>query len=204
MTVQPPIDLTDSSSPTLAGSNGPSVSAEVHGDTCPERARYQLYRRQQARALINLMPREAVRPLYRRAIREGCVVSDKDPLASLVHYCESLIPLPTFEVWKSDVAANPGAHLESPDDFRTTPTSAAPATLEARAMTRHRSAWTARLKGFREDGAWRGFIAFEDASSGAVHHTTLIFCEAGPMELRDRFLGFENGTLEAFLRSTCP
>lgn len=131
-------------------------------------------------------------------------MSDKDPLAALVAYCESILPLPSFSVWKADVAANPEAHLESPDDFLTTPTSAAPATLEARAMTRHRSAWTARLKGFREDNAWRGFISFEDSSSGAVHHTALIFCEESPMELRDRFLSFENVALEAFLRSTCP
>lgn len=180
------------------------ASPRIEGGSSGDRARYALYREQQARVLINLMPREAIRPLYRRALREGIVAPDKDPLAALVRYCESLIPLPPFEVWKADVAENPEAHLESPDDFRTTPTSAAPATLEARAMTRDRSAWTARLKGFREGGAWRGFIAFEDAASGAVHRTTLIFCEAGPMELRDRFLGFESGTLEAFLRSTCP
>lgn len=179
-------------------------STTAASEKANERARYAVYRRQQARALINLMPQEAVRPLYRRGLREGRIVPDKDPLGALVTYCETILPLPSFEVWQEDVARNPDAHLESPDDFRTTPTAAAPATLEARAMTRHRSAWTARLKGFREGGAWRGFIAFEDAESGAVHHTTLIFCEAGPMELRDRFLGFENRALEAFLRSTCP
>lgn len=186
------------------------IGGGLSSDTVPaseevdELARYDEYRTQQARALVNLMPREAVRPLYRRAVREGHIVPDKDPLAALVGYCRSILPLPTFEVWQADVARNPEAHLESPDSFRTTPTAAAPATLEARAMTRHRSAWTARLKGFREDGAWRGFIAFEDGESGRVHHTALIFCEADPLELRDRFLGFENGTLEAFLRSTCP
>ena len=80
----------------------------------------------------------------------------------------------------------------------------APATLESRRLSRAGESWVARLRGYRDEDAWRGFIAFEDERSGVVHHTALIFREGDPRDLRRRFLGFESGTLEAFLRSSLP
>ena len=80
-------------------------------------------------------------------------------------------------------------------------TAASPATLEAREVRHRGRAWTAHLRAYREADVWRGHIAFHDASSGAVHHTTTIFRESVATELRERFLGFEDETMEAFLRS---
>ncbi|HET9947470.1 MAG TPA: hypothetical protein VFQ22_00965, partial [Longimicrobiales bacterium] len=63
-------------------------------------SQYRAYRTRQARRLIQMLPREAVRPLYRRAIREGFGdESGSDPLGALVRYCESLLPLPPFAEW---------------------------------------------------------------------------------------------------------
>jgi hypothetical protein len=72
------------------------------------RAQYRGYRRRQARALVRLLPRDAIRPLYRCAVR-GAVSDDPraDPLEALIAYCESLIPLPPFEIWRADLARHP-------------------------------------------------------------------------------------------------
>lgn len=173
------------------------------------RARYADYRRRQARALVGMLPREAIRPLYRKALHAAGPgakrrVEDEDPLERLLRFCEDLLPLPPFEVWERDVRRSPGAHLGDLDDSPEAPTPAAPATLEARRLDPGGRAWTARLRGFRDRDAWRGFIAFEEAGTGRVHRTALIFCEPGPADLRERFLGFEPTTLEAFLRSALP
>ena len=37
-----------------------------------------------------------------------------------------------------------------------------------------------------------------------MHRTALVFRESDPADLRERFLSFESGTLEAFLRSALP
>ena len=61
---------------------------------------YGAYRKRQARGLIRLLSREAVRPLYRKALEAGFGErSPADPLAAFVNYCESLLPLPPFEEW---------------------------------------------------------------------------------------------------------
>lgn len=181
------------------------------------RARYADYRRRQARALVGMLPQEAIRPLYRRALeadtasstrgngaptREGPL--DEDPLERLLRFCETLLPLPPFEVWLQDVGRSPRAHLGDLDASADVPTPASPATLEARRFGPEGRGWVARLRGFRDEDAWRGFIAFEENGTGRVHRTSLIFREPGPSDLRDRFLAFESGTLEAFLRSTLP
>jgi len=152
-----------------------------------------------------MMPREAVRPLYRRALRGMDAASlGEDPMMRLVEFCETLLPLPPFEVWVADVRRNPGAHLLDLQDAADAPSAMAPATLEARRLDRKGSSWVARLRGYRDHDAWRGFIAFEDASAGTVHSTALIFRERDASALRERFLSFESATLEAFLRSSLP
>lgn len=169
------------------------------------RERYDAYRARQARRLLGMMPREAVRPLYRRALRGMDAASlGEDPMMRLVEFCETLLPLPPFEVWVSDVRRNPGAHLLDLQDAADAPSALAPATLEARRLDRKGSSWVARLRGYRDHDAWRGFIAFEDASAGTVHSTAIIFRERDASALRERFLSFESATLEAFLRSSLP
>ena len=181
------------------------ISDRVEPDERELREAYADYADQQARRLVTLLPREAIRPLYRAASRHPSLQTvPDDPLARLVAYCATLLPLPPFEVWLEDVRRYPDAHLAELDMAPDAPTAVTPRTLESRRLPRDDGRWVARLRAYRDDDAWKGFIAFEDEASGAVHRTTPIFRESDPRDLRRRFLGFESGTLEAFLRSTLP
>lgn len=176
---------------------------------------YEGYRVRQARALMRLMPREAVRPLYRRA-REGFAGAERagsaaadvadDPMSLLVEFCERLLPLPTFDVWLEDLRLNPGAHWQDLERSADTPSATAPATIATRRFRPAGRRWGAHLRGFRDGDVWRGFIAFEpaDGAEHVIHRTALIFRESTVEELRDRFRGFESVSLEAFLRSALP
>lgn len=172
--------------------------------------RYEGYRRRQAARLVRMLPRDAVRPLYRRArgeaLRSDSLSDDgeDDPLALLVRYCGALLPLPPFEVWLEDLRLHPDGHFADLEESVDGPTADAPSTMESRPMRVHGRPWVAQLRSFREAGLWRGFISFQEEGSRRVHRTAAVFCEEGPGELRERFLSFENGALEAFLRSTLP
>jgi hypothetical protein len=157
-----------------------------------------------------LLPKEAIRPLYRRArevlalSRDACPGDDSDPLALLARYCEQVLPLPPFEVWCADFAGHPDAHLEDLEESSQRPTADAPSTVEVRAFRFAGRLWIARLRAFREGGLWRAFILFEEEGAGRVHRTGAVFCEREPGELRERFLAFEPIAMEAFLRSALP
>lgn len=168
-------------------------------------AQYAAYRRRQARGLLRLLPREAVRPLYRRARAEsfGTEAVD-DPLAALLSYCERLLPLPPFEAWREDVLRHATAHLEDLDDSAEAPTAEAPTTVVTRRFTSDDERWIAHLRSYREGEAWRGYIAFEDEGTHRVHRTALIFRESDPVHVRERFLDFDLASLQAFLRSALP
>jgi hypothetical protein len=165
---------------------------------------YLSYRRRQARALVRMLPRDAVRPLYRRALGADADGTRADPIEALVSYCETLLPLPPFQVWAEDLARDPKAHLRDLEDSAEAPTPVAPATLEVRALQIDGHVWLARLRSYRDGDAWRGFIAFEDTRSRVVHRTALIFREIDPTDVRDRFLSFDPSALAAFLRSALP
>jgi hypothetical protein len=64
--------------------------------------------------------------------------------------------------------------------------------------------WRATLNLFRRDEAWRGFIIFNPIGKDEMVRTADIFREEDPDEIRNRFLGFHNQTLQAFLRSVLP
>lgn len=167
--------------------------------------RYRAYRRRQARALIRLLPRDAVRPLYRRAMAACCDGGKRDdPLGVLVRYCERLLPLPPYEAWRDDHLSHPMAHLQELDESAEAPSPKAPATLEARFLEHDGRRWLAHLRSYREGSVWRGFIAFEGANEKHVVHTSVIFREATAADLRARFLEFDAGALRAFLRSCLP
>lgn len=198
--------MTPSSSPSAA----PASDSRVLSIPREELQRlYEAYRMRQARALMSLMPREAVRPLYRRA-RDASDDSPSgavdDPMSLLVDFCEGLLPLPTFDVWLADLRRNPGAHWQDLEGSADTPSSSAPATIATRRFRPAGRPWKAHLRGFRDGDVWRGFIAFEPADDGeeVAHRTTLIFRESTVDALRNRFRGFESVSLEAFLRSALP
>jgi hypothetical protein len=174
------------------------------------RRRYEAYCRRQASRLVQLMPREAVRPLYRRArdeARRADALADggeTDPLTLLVRYCRGLLPLPPFEVWREDLRRYPEGHFTDLEESADVPTADAPSTMEVRSLEARGRRWLAHLRSFREAGLWRGYISFEEEGSGRAHRTAAVFCEADAAALRERFLSFEAAALEAFLRSALP
>lgn len=151
-----------------------------------------------------MMPREAIRPLVRRAMTEDLAPDPSDPMEALVALCERLLPLPPLETWLEDVMRNPEAHLNDVEASADAPTAEAPVTLETRSFSVGSEAWSAHLRSFRDGEAWRGFIAFEGPPPGPVHRTALIFMEPDPVDLRERFLSFGPTSLVAFLRSALP
>jgi hypothetical protein len=187
----------------IYGGVGPDVSS-VRLSRAELLTRYGAYRRRQARALLHLMPREGVRPLYRRALRDGLEgEAHSDPMDALVAYCETLLPLPPFEVWCEDVRRNPDAYDGDGDgdDIAVAPTSEAPLTRASREFTHGDRRWTAHLRSYRDESGWRGFIAFEDPLTTRVHRTASIFHESCAEDVHERFASFESSALAAFLRS---
>ena len=170
--------------------------------------RYAEYCRRQAAALVSILPREAVRPLYARAREWGLsrgLEAGKDPLATLLLFLQRVLPLPPLEVWMHDRLANPEAHLreefESPQ-AESSPTP--PLTVESRRLEAEGRRWRASLHLFRRDKAWRGFITFNPVEGGEGLRTADVFVEDDPDEIRGRFLGYRDHTLRAFLRSIFP
>jgi len=192
---------------TPAGVPDPGLQGwEAHRDA-ELRGQYHEYRERQARGLVRMLPQDAVRPLYRRALSEfgGDSTAPSDPLALLVAYCERLLPLPPFETWRHDAGSHPEAHLRALDDSAQVPTVDRPATVEVRAFPRGEGTWMAYLRAFRDGSVWRGYIAFHASpGSRAVYRTALIFRESSSVELRERFLSFDSVALDAFLRSSLP
>jgi len=190
-------------SPTPADTVGATQSEELL-------ERYEGYRKRQAARLVQMLPRDAVRPMYRRAREEAQRAGtlgeggEDDPLALLVTFCHGLLPLPPFAVWLADLYAHPDGHLVDLAESAEAPTAEAPSTMEVRQVEYNGRPWLARLRSFREQDLWRGYIAFEERDSGRVHRTATVFCEDHPADLRERFLSFESTALEAFLRSALP
>lgn len=174
------------------------------------RKRYGAYRRRQAARLVQMLPKEAIRPLYRRAraaaLRAGVSSGELggDPLALLVGFCETLLPLPPFATWCADLESHPDAHFADMEESVDGPTAEAPSTMDAREVRYGGRPWMARLRSFRDADLWRGYIAFEERGSGQVHRTATVFCEHRAHDLRERFASFDSSALEAFLRSALP
>lgn len=166
---------------------------------------YEAYRRRQARRLVALLPRDAVRPLYRAAASGRVDGSPEgDPLELLVEHCARLLPLPPFEVWAEDFARYPDAHLNDWDDEVEGPTAAEPLSLAVRSIDLDGVSWSVRLCGFQDAAGWRAFLSFDGPRSEDPYRTAVVFHEADPRALRDRFSEFDAHALGAFLRSSLP
>jgi len=189
---------------TDADHASPSV---VHEDPDLD-TRYREYRLRQAKGLVSLLPKEAIRPLYARAREWGRNTGrevEKDPLATLFLFLQQLIPLPPRTVWETDRAKYLDAHVQ--EEFASPPAhrrASPPVTVESRGMEFDGQRWRATLNLFRRDEAWRGFVVFNPLGESETVQTTDIFREEDPDEIRNRFLGFHNQTLQAFLRSVLP
>ena len=167
---------------------------------------YDAYCRRQAAALLSLVPRDGIRPLYRKA-RESCEISGiqrgEDPIEILNRFCREILPLPPFAVWAADFAMYPAGHL---DAMRADPAlnASAPVTVELRTLRHAATDWLAELNLFPDGEVWRGFIEFRGEGGATGARTADIFRDPDPMEIRQRFRSFEPATLQAFLRSTLP
>lgn len=166
------------------------------------RSMYHAYRQRQARGLVSMLPREAIRPLYRAAIAGRVEETSGDPLEILVAHCATLLPLPPYAVWAADFARHPDEHLRDLDASVEGPTPAKPVTLSRRFLVVGDKRWAAVLRAFRAEHAWRGYIAFEGPSADDRCRTAEIFRETTPEELKNSFSTFDTAALEAFLRSS--
>ena len=170
--------------------------------------RYEDYCRRQAKGLVSILPKESIRPLYARAREWGRRTGkevEKDPLATLLLFLRQLIPLPPRDVWERDRIEHLDAHVK--EEFDSPPAHrrvSPPVTVESRGMEIEGKRWRATLNLFRRDEAWRGFIVFNPLGESETVQTADIFREEDPDEIRNRFLGFHNQTLQAFLRSVLP
>ncbi|MEC9242031.1 MAG: hypothetical protein VYA48_05180, partial [Gemmatimonadota bacterium] len=94
-TVGTPVDRLDHGGSSIGS---PTHSAALKG-------RYEEYCRQQVFLLLKIIPREAVRPLYRRArtwATERGVHESEDPMSTLRLFCREILPLPPFDAWLLD------------------------------------------------------------------------------------------------------
>ncbi len=172
-------------------------------------SRYEEYCRRQTKGLVSILPKEVIRPLYAKAREWGRKMGrevEKDPLATFLIFLQELIPLPPRDVWERDRGEYLDAHIR--EEFDSPPAhrrSSPPVTVESRGMEMEGGRrWRATLNLFRRDEAWRGFIVFNPLGEEETVRTADIFREEDPDEIRNRFLGFHNQTLQAFLRSTLP
>lgn len=172
-------------------------------------ARYRAYCRQQATALLAILPRDAIRPLHREALAwatDGGYRHDpREPLETLLVYCGRLLPLPPFEVWREDLRRNPLAHADASMEPAGPGARAPwPVTLAVRTLEREGDTWDAGLRVFAEDDVWRGYIVFRSRSGDRRARTARVFREEGPEAVRERFMEMVPATLAAFLRSSLP
>lgn len=171
------------------------------------RQRYERYCRSQGMALASLVPREAIRPLYRAALESRSQVeaeADVDPLEVLGAFCRKLLPLPPFEVWREDFLRHRNAHLEDGEawgDVRDRPD---PVAVELRTLDAAGERWYATLNVRKDEAGWRGHIAFHTAGSSRAFRTAEVFRETDGSAVRRRFRELDPGTLAAFLRSVLP
>ncbi|MEX2526177.1 MAG: hypothetical protein WEA09_00950 [Gemmatimonadota bacterium] len=190
------------------------------------RALYHRYCTSQGAALTSLLPREAVRPLYREALaRRGASTSDdaggsNDPMGLLAQHCASILPLPPFQVWVRDFQAHRMEYLEALAKAVGPQGRSEPVEVEAIPFLSGRQQWVAGLQLFRDGDAWRGFIAFTPQAGqdqlapeapgrsqtrlSSQVRTADIFREQLPGEVRNRFRDLSPAALHAFLRSSLP
>jgi len=183
----------------------PGSSASL--DDVLDRGAYEAYVRRQARGLLDLVPREGIRALYGRArawARKRGVHDEKDPMAALIRYCAELLPLPPFAVWAEDVAQNAYRHLSQLQAGPEGTGEADSLPMETRAFRVAGERWYAVLEVHRIGDGWGGLIRFHRGPDTAVHRTAGIFRGGDPAEVASRYRGFDDASLEAFLRSVRP
>jgi len=168
------------------------------------RAWYHAYRIRQGRLLAALVPREAIRPLYRQA-RSNPVDGEPSPadgeLERLAAHCASLLPLPPFDMWLEDLRSFPAGHMEDMDASTAGSTVYRPLTLAVGEIQVGEEEWRVRFRVFMERGLWHAFLRFDLETRTECCWTAVLFHEPTLRDLRARFDELDGATFEAFLRS---
>jgi hypothetical protein len=200
---------TGSTSERAAGSNThprPGLARFPYGgrhSPVPESLRglYERYCEGQARSLLALLPREHLRGFYRQAMLargdDGEVV---DPLALARGFARELLPLPPYEEWVPDYLSNRGAYLEELS-IPGAPRTEEPVAVAVRSFG---DGWYASLCLRAVEEGWTGFIRFHQTEGVRSFRTADVFRGDDVELIRARFSSFDEGTLQAFLRSTQP
>ena len=176
-------------------------------DTGAVKGRYEEYCRQQVTLLLEIIPREAVRPLYRRAriwATERGLHDTKDPMSTLRVFCRELLPLPPFEVWRLDYENHRVAHAGGRVEWVLLAEPMDPIAVDVRRMEHEAEPWHGTLEVYQSGAAWRGLIRFQREGEEGQFRTGEIFCEDDLQDLRTRFNSFTASTMSALLRSTLP
>jgi hypothetical protein len=123
----------------------------------------------------------------------------------LAGHCATLLPLPPFERWAEDFYRARSAYdpIPGPPMAPAAP-DGSPVTVEVRSLAFGGGHWTAGLALRPEGGGWTGHIRFHAREEGPVYATGEVFREGSPLAVRQRFQGFDDHTLGAFLRSALP
>ena len=168
---------------------------------------YEEYCRQQVTLLLEIVPREAVRPLYRRArawATERGLHETKDPMATLRGFCRHILPLPPLDVWLVDYKKHRAAHVGAGVEWGPLAEPMEPIAVDVRRMEHEAEPWRGTLEVYRGGDVWRGLIRFQRDGENGHFRTGEIFCEDDLQDLRSRFNSFTAPTMSAFLRSTLP
>ena len=176
-------------------------------NTAVLKMRYEGYCQHQVSRLLELIPKEAVRSLYRRArtwAMERGVHESKDPMSTLRAFCRELLPLPPFEAWQADYENNRVAHGSAGVERSPLAEPKEPVAVDVRRIEYEAEPWQGTLEVYRGDDRWRGVIRFQRDGEEGHFRTGEIFCEDDLQDLRDRFTSFTAPTMSAFLRSTLP
>lgn len=192
---------------TLPGRRAAPAEPDVVPADRGLRQRYERYCRSQGMALASLVPREAIRPLYRAALEERGPVAgeaDRDPVEVLGAFCRTLLPLPPFEVWRDDFLRHRNEHLEATEAWTDMRDRTDPVAVELRTLEAAGERWYATLNVRKDEAGWWGHIAFHTAGSSRAFRTAEVFRETEASAVRGRFRELDPATLAAFLRSVLP
>ena len=179
-------------------------------NTAVLRRRYEGYCQQQVSLLLQIIPREAVRPLYRRDRRartwatERGIHESKDPMSTLRGFCRAVLPLPPIEVWHLDYEKHHVAHASAGVERSPVDESMEPIAVDVHRIEHDAVPWQGTLEVYRSGDAWRGLIRFQRVGEEGHFRTGEVFFEDDLEDLRDRFVSFTAPTMRAFLRSTLP
>ena len=125
-------------------------------------------------------------------------------MSTLRAFCGELLPLPPFEVWRSDYENNRLAHRSAGVERSPVAEPMEPIEVEVRRIKHEAESWQGTLEVYRGDDRWRGVIRFQLDGEEGQFRTGEIFCEDDLQNLRDRFSSFTALTMRSFLRSTLP